>query len=151
MAFKTRRQGRKNELLRVGFLPFEAHALSAIKRDVEWRSYMIKARRDITRVAKREKWTKTKFADEIRDLYRSNDWRITAKPLTRLKSIGRLDPWAMAQFYRDEWIAKGYPYEFRPRKKKKRKPRKLSDTAVQEGKRKKRESALEKYDRGRGR
>lgn len=156
MAFRVLRQRRKDDLLRRGFLPFEAHALSGIPRQIKgertrWLTLMYEARRNLVRIAKREKWGKAKFASEVKELYIRNDWVVKRTATIRKKSVGKLDPWAMARFYRDEWIRRGEEYIPPIRRKKKKPPgeRRLSDKAVQEGKRKKRRSELEKYEIGR--
>jgi len=165
MAFRPSRQKRKQDLLRRGFLPFEAQALSQFKRTVKgektrWLAGMYEARRKLVTISKREAWSKAKFAREVRDLYKDNDWIVKPTATMRTRSVGSLDPFAMARHYRQEWINRGDPYAIARRKKKKPPgERTLNDQAVANGrekiangKRQKRhESELEKYDRGRGR
>jgi len=73
MAFRPRRQHRKNRLLNAGLLPFEAHALSSIPLNVPYMRALITNRKRLYKKALRQDWTKTEYNRTIMDLYRKND------------------------------------------------------------------------------
>ena len=107
MAFRPRRQHRKNRLLNAGLLPFEAHALSSIPLNAPYMRALITNRKRLYKKALRQDWTKTEYNRTIMDLYRKNDWTITEGAITRRKSIGRPDPWAMFRSWRKALIDSG--------------------------------------------
>lgn len=115
MAFRPRREHRKRVLLREGFLPFEAHELSARHLSHMGMKGMRKARRQKVRQARREHWTKKAYVSKVRELYTDNDWTIPESAIQRDKEhprgragkIGQADPWAMFRFWRQKAIEDG--------------------------------------------
>ena len=147
--FKPRRQSHKWKLLQQGFLPFEAHSLSGIKRDTSYYKKMVKERKELFRRAMDDGWTRREYGEHIKGIYADKNWFITKGQVespwaTRKKSVGKADCFQMLKEYRDKAIKAG---EYTPKPKvKKKKPgeREISKGDVQEQKRRHREKQREK-------
>lgn len=152
MAFKIRRQGRKEKLSQAGFLPFEAQRLSALPSlKIPYVRQMISERKRLLRKAVRGNWTKKKYVETIKDMYEKNYWKVKVTAVTRRGMVGYHDPWAMLRKIRDDYIY-DHPEFKSPGKpsKKRKKETKLDEGKIEKGRRK-RETPLERYDRLRGR
>lgn len=122
--FKTKRQARYNTLKRLGFLPFEARALSKVSFKVPYMRGMIKDRRKALRDAVKLKWSKAEWKRMVlEDIY-------DARNYYNLRT-GKPDPWVMLRAWEDRFKEK-YPEYESPWQKKKRV----------------RKDFIEKFDRG---
>ena len=135
MAFRPRRQSRKNTLLGAHFLPIEAHTLSSVSLRLPHMRAMIKARKAEYRQALRRDISRTQYERDIKARYRKNGWLVTEAAVTRKGTIGYLDPWAMYRAWRQASIDSG-DYVVPPSKKKGKDGRRVLDTAQAEAKRK---------------
>jgi len=140
MAFRPRRQSRKEKLLRAGFLPFESHTLSEVSNTkTGYYRKMVKDRRREYRQWQRKAelagWSRTRFEEEyqlfIKNKYLDNKWMISKVPITRKKTVGRADPWGMLKDYRQKDIDSG---EYRKAAKKRRREEGLDKGKVLEQK-----------------
>lgn len=139
MAFLFRREARKRNLARCGYLPFEAAALSAIPTgELEKTPYlrqMVNNRKSLMRQALKEGWTKKRYIQTIKGLYDSKDWKLTKEQIQRrggkLK-LGNIvaDPWAMVRQVEDEYRRKN-PNYVSPWQAKKQKAPNLNRSALQ--------------------
>lgn len=138
MAFKVRRQRRKWKLEQAGFLPYESHALSAMpSMSVPYFRRMISERRGLLAHAVNEGWTKRQYEDYIKELYEDNRWKITVGAVSRAKSVGVHDPWAMLRQKRDEFM-RDFPDAYQPPPGKRRgKARELDEEKLEKGRKKK--------------
>lgn len=147
MAFKVRRQSRKWWLLQAGFLKQEAHTLSSMpSKKIPYFKMMVQERKSELKVAMQEGWTQYEFKNYILKKYFDNGWLIKETAVTRTKSWGKPDPWAMLRWYRDRFIEK-YPDEYIPPPKKKKKHKELKEGEIKQ--KRTRISQIEKYVRGR--
>ncbi len=149
MAFRPRRQSRKEKLSRAGFLPFESHILSEVSntKTSYYRKMVTERRREYRqwrRKAELARWSRTRFEEEyqlfIKNKYFDNKWMIRKAPYTRLKSIGRADPWRLYKDYRQKDIDSG---EYRKAAKKRRRKEGLDKGKILEQKARYRERKRE--------
>lgn len=131
MAFLFRREARKRALSRVGFLPFESSALSAIPTgELEQTPYlrqMVNNRKALMRQALKEGWTKKRYIQTIKGLYDSKDWKLNKEQIQRRGGKLRLgnivaDPWAMVRQIEDEHRRKNPAYQSPWQAKKQKEP-----------------------------
>lgn len=131
MAFLFRREARKRNLERHGFLPFEASALSAIPTgEIEQTPYlrqMVNNRKSLMRQALKEGWTKKRYIQTIKRFYDSKDWKLSKEQIQRRSGKLRLgnivaDPWAMVRQIEDEYRRTNPAYQSPWQAKKQKEP-----------------------------
>lgn len=131
MAFRPRRQRRKDNMLKAGLLPFEADILSALPKGLPYINNLMRNRRNIYRQALRKDITKKQYKADILDGYRTRGWLIHEGSMTRAgkqrKDIGGYDPWAMMRAWRQAAIDSGEYIPPPPKKKKGADGRRLLD------------------------
>lgn len=118
MAFRPRREARKQKMLKAGFMPFEAQALSKVPPSTPYFRQMVFRRKLLRNRAQREGWNKAEYNRVVKGLYIDNDLLIPTTTRKRAKSKGDADPWAMLRWYKDKYDKMGVPYESPWRKKK---------------------------------
>ena len=146
MAFRPRRQARRQKLLDAGFLKFEAFALSRFTQTSQpFYRAMIKERKALVKQAKKQGVNKADFRRiwVKTALYEKDGLLITRQTKTRTGLVGTPDPWALLRKFRQESDDEG---EYREdRKKKKRDTRGIriqkGDIASQKRRRREREKA----------
>lgn len=125
MAFKIRRQRRRDNLVRLGFLKFEAFVFSSVtSKEAPYLKDAIKERQAIVNGLEAEavygNWSNTRYNRElrkfVRDLYIENNWLITKQTIKRKGKIGQADPWQLLHYYHDEYVDKNPSWESPSRK-----------------------------------
>lgn len=112
MAFKARRQHRYTQLIKAGFLPYEAREISHVPFNVPYMKSVISARRKILKQATTQKMTKANYQKMIKKQFP--------------------DPWELLRKASDAWKQKHPDYQSPSRKKKRNWPdfqKKLASTA----------------------
>jgi hypothetical protein len=100
MAFRPVRQKRYEMLRNKGFLPFEARALSRVPKKVPYIKSVIGERTKFRNRGEKEGWSKLKYEQEVRALYKKKGWTVG----------GANSPWAMVKDYETKYKDKHPEY-----------------------------------------
>ncbi len=118
MAFRPRRQARRDVLIKEGFAKFEARALSSEFLSSPVIKLARKARRDRQRDWNKQGLSQAARRRDVAKLYTTNKWLIDpTKSKTRKGIAGQADPWALFRATRQKAIDSGeYIPPKRPKK-----------------------------------
>ena len=106
MALRTRRMARYGRLRRIGFLKFEAFALSKVTPSITpYLREMMAERGKLFSDSLGMKRSRRQFEESIRELYKTNRW-------LKRNRVGKIvaDPWRMFRDFEDKFKAKNPQY-----------------------------------------
>jgi hypothetical protein len=104
---KKMRETREQQLIRWGFLPFEAQELRIIKNPPPYFKQLIMQRRSMRMNAKKYGWSEAEFSRRVKSVYEKE--RIAKRILGRKET--RYSPWDLLRKYEDRYKDRHPNYE----------------------------------------